>query len=124
MSAYEGGADIGQPLTTVYECAPSFPTHRRRNNLSSSQESSPLESFCRLLGWLATSAGGDGAAVGAPKLNQPGSPSPGSGAGAWPDSAVRMKRLQISTGRPPPTACLVGVLSSLPSQMPATSREG
>src|SRR5947209_13815549 len=96
---------------------------RRPNNLSSSQESSPPDSFDRLFGWLATSAGGEGAAAGAGKLNQPLSPRPGSAVGAVPASAARMKRLQISTGTPPPTARLVGLLSSLPSQMPATRRE-
>jgi len=31
-----------------------------------------------------------------------------------------MKRVQTSTGRPPPVAFLVGELSSLPSQTPVT----
>src|ERR1700746_505676 len=99
----------------------------RPNNLSSSQESSPPPLSGRALGGSATGAGGEGAgapngaANGAP--NQPGSDSPGSGAGASLESAERMKRLQISTGTPPPTACLVGVLSSLASQTPATSRD-
>ena len=73
--------------------------------------------------FLTISAGGEGAAVGAGKLNQPLSPTPGSAVGAVPASAARMKRLQISTGTPPPTARLVGLLSSLPSQMPVTRRE-
>src|ERR1700757_5199454 len=77
---------------------------RRPNNLSRSQESRPLPLSGRALGGSATGAGGAGAGApnGAP--NQPGSDSPGSGAGGSLESAARMKRLQISTGTPPPPA--------------------
>ena len=39
---------------------------------------------------------------------------------ARPDARSFMKRLQISTGRPPPVTFFVGELSSLPSQTPVT----
>ena len=49
---------------------------------------------------------------------------PGRLATGTPWCAPRMNRLQISTGRPPPVACLVGVPSSLPSQTPVTRWRG
>src|SRR5208282_3925621 len=45
---------------------------------------------------------------------------PGRPATGTPSCAARMNRLQISTGRLPPDTFLVGELSSLPSQTPAT----
>ena len=44
----------------------------------------------------------------------------GSAATATPWWATRMKRVQTSTGKPPPVAFLVGELSSLPSHTPVT----
>ena len=45
---------------------------------------------------------------------------PGRSAIGRPWCAAFMKRLQISTGRPPPVIFLVGELSSLPSHTPVT----
>ena len=45
---------------------------------------------------------------------------PGSGPGVRLREAAFITRLQISTGRPEPEACLVGELSSLPSHTPVT----
>src|SRR5579859_954927 len=45
---------------------------------------------------------------------------PGSATTGTPWWAAFMKRVQTSTGRPPPVALLVGELSSFPSQTPVT----
>src|SRR6516165_9718625 len=109
FQVFAGGMIFSEDRSPLFRIMPYRP-----NSLSSSQKSSPLALFCRLSGGAlgaaaATGACGAGAGGG---LNQL-SAIPGSVAGAVPASAARMKWPQISTGSPPPTAFLVGELSSL-----------
>src|SRR5882672_2603133 len=90
---------------------------------------------CGALGVLPTGAGGVGTFAGGATPDgvtpdgvtpdgvteaSAGPPMPGSAATGTPWCAAFMNRDQISTGKPPPVAFLVGEESSLPIQTPAT----
>src|SRR6266849_2856828 len=88
------------------------------------QPSSPRSIGWGLTGWPPTGAGGVGSVgtnAGGKTEASDGPPDrPGRPATGTPWCALFISRLQISTGRPPPVAFLVGEESSLPSQTPVT----